>query len=436
MAVIRPFRAWRYAPSLLRQCLDVLSPMTDGFDPDFLQSLYLKPHNSLHLAMPPELPASVRLLGKWHLQDELWQDPLPAFYPLWQTFSLYGSPDQYVRKGFLALVRIEPEERQDGIIPHEGILPAAAEARSELIEQLGMQVTPTHGLYSDPYFRLEAIMEEYMMQPLLDCIDFQGVRVQFSMATHKQDLEVAQELLSTRHIIVADGHHRLAASRSLLRRALDQNPRLPEHHPLRYHLMYLSNLRGQDLRILPIHRVVDVPQGLTRRGFFTDLQHLFEVKPLQSKRPLHEELPRQPYTYELVWGEEQWLLQLRPELDPLELVNAPMLSSVKYLDYTLLHYLVLDKMLGYTWETQSRTPHIRYEASHHRVTEAARKPGKMGFLLNGVDMPQLLAVCNDGCLMPPKSTFFYPKLLNGLLFSSFAPAAADDAFESLFEPKN
>jgi uncharacterized protein (DUF1015 family) len=59
----------------------------------------------------------------------------------------------------------------------------------------------------------------------------------------------------------------------------------------------------------------------------------------------------------------------------------------------------------------------------------------MAFLLNGVGMSQLLAVCNDGCLMPPKSTFFYPKLLNGLLFSSFDPADADTAFDPLFLPK-
>lgn len=433
--MIRPFRAWRYAPALQQHPQAVLSPMADGMDPDALAALYQLPHNSLHLAMPQDLAHSARTLAEWRAQGLLWQDPLPAFYPLWQTFSTYGSPRQYVRKGFLAWVRLSPDERQDQIIPHEGILPAAVASRSTLIETLGMQVTPTHGLYSDPYFRLEAMMEEYMVQPLLDTVDAQGVRVQLSMATHKQDLEVAQELLSTRQIVVADGHHRLAASRALLQRALAQDPHLPEHHPLRYHLMYLSNLRGEDLRILPIHRVVAVPPELSRRGFFTDLNHHFEVTPLHSKRPLHEELPAQPYSYAMVWGDEQWLLRLRPELDPLELVPLPLLSSVKYLDYSLLHYLVLDHMLGYAWADQRSSPRIRYEANHHRAVEAGRAPGHMAFLLNGVGMSQLLAVCNDGCLMPPKSTFFYPKLLNGLLFSSFDPADADTAFDPLFLPK-
>ena len=431
MAEIRPFRAWRYAPEFFRQPMDVLSPMYDGFDDAFFQQLYQQPHSSLHLAMPRDLGAAQAAGLQWRATGVLRQDPLPSFYPFFQTFSLFGHSTQQVRRGFLALVRISPEGEPDTLVPHEGVLPARVAQRAELLQQMQMQLTPTHGLYSDPYFRLEPLLAAYMEAPLMDATDFQGVRSQLSMAVHRKDLDRMREVLAPKKIYIADGHHRVAASRRLLRRALEQNPNLSAHHPYRYHLMYLSNMRGHDLQILPIHRVLRMPAGHTHAQLATDLQLFFELTEHRSRQSLYEAIRDRAHTLGLVWQGRQLILSLRPELDPLELIEPRMPSSVKDLDYTLLHYLVLDKILGMPYEEQATQLDIRYVP---QAQEAIRQASDThaAFILNGVPMRSLLAVCNDEWLMPAKSTFFFPKLMNGLVFASLREADYQAPHEALF----
>lgn len=434
MAVIRPFRAWRYAPALLQEPQQVLSPMTDGFDEAFFHRLYTHTHSSLHLSLPRAEQPPHLLAEQWMAQGILQQDPMPAFYPFYQTFSLFGEAEQQVRRGFLALVKIGPEPGSDSLVAHEGTLPAGVEARRRGLEECQLQVTPTHGLYSDPYYRIEELLDAYQQSPLLDATDFQGVRSSLSMAAHKQDLDLMREVLLPKKIFVADGHHRLAASRALLQQALADDPYLPEDHPYRYHLMYLSNLRSQDLRILPIHRVVHLPPDLSTSELMADLQHLFHITPHNSRQPLYEAMKGHLHTFGLVWQGRQLLLRLREELDPLELVEPDMPSSVKYLDYTLLHYLVFDKMLGIPWAEQARSSAIRYVAQYNEAVRLAQTtPGTMGIIVNGVEMRQLLAVCNDGWLMPPKSTFFYPKLVCGLTFAGMTEADFTSGWDELFQ---
>lgn len=321
------------------------------------------------------------------------------------------------------MIRIRPEDDdpEDDIILHEDTITHSVEERTQLLEKTGLNVAPTHGLYDDPEKQLEALMDKYMEQPLYSYIDYQGVINQLSIVQDRRDLEVFIRVLRDRKVYLADGHHRLASSRHLLRNRVSSGDPLPEDSMVNYHLMYLTNLRADDLRILPIHRVLRLEAPLTdREALLQRFTPYFEVQDVSQHRiPLHEELKKHARAFGLVTGERQYLLRLRADVDPVAQNGLSSPEAVKKLDYTVLHYFVFDRIFGIPYAAQGRSDRISYQKDISAAIKIAmRDPEYVAFLTPELSMAQMMAVCKTGALMPQKSTYFYPKVVCGLVFAS------------------
>lgn len=430
MADIRPFRSWRYNEERIHDINRKFSPLFDVVSEEQLQQLYEIPNNSIHLSVPKSLEDALMKLDEWKQNEIIIQDPVPGIYVYYQDFSLYGEQRRFTRKGFISMVRLNEEP---DIVLHEKTIESSVNDRIELLEKTMLNVSPTHGLYEDPDFQLEELMDRYMESPAYEYIDYQGVINKLAIVHEKRDLDVFIAAMKRRKIYLADGHHRFASSLTLQekKKGLEQ----PNDSMVNYHLMYLTNINSDDLRILPIHRVVKLDNNNESvEDFLARFENQFEWQEVtMHKAPLYDELAKENGKVGMIYQGRQFILQLKENVSRIGDNPEEIPDAVKELDYTVVHYFIFDRILGFPYADQARHDEIVYEKNYYTAVKAA-DPGTncASFIINGLGMQEMLSVCETGALMPQKSTYFYPKVLCGLVFASIDDKENDSPLDACF----
>jgi uncharacterized protein (DUF1015 family) len=443
MAEIQPVRGWRYSPALSAEIDEVVSPLFDVVSVRQREALYQNPLNSIHLSVPrpagdlaPAVAAAQRL-AEWQAAGVLRQDGLPGLYVYYQYFRLPGEARERCRKGFMAHIRAY--DWQEGVVlRHENTLPGAVNDRAELLAALRFQTSATHGLYRDETLSLEQLMDEAIQDPLCQTEeDYQGARDVLAVIQDAATIRRFQRALAQQQIILADGHHRYEGSLAYRQaRELAAGPDgYTGREPWNYHLMYLTNAASDDLRILPTHRVLrELPGNLSDEELLARLAPYFVVQPQAEAQDLPEIIAGRRWAFGLYLGSgAAYKLRLRPEVHA-EL-NWDTTPEVKDLDLTVLHFFVLEKVLGIVGADAQRSwPGVAYvRGLAECLQQVDRGQARAAFITNEVTMAQVEAVCYSGAVMPAKSTFFYPKTLAGLLFTSLEDGANTSVFERYFQ---
>ncbi|WP_276495884.1 DUF1015 domain-containing protein [Pontibacter litorisediminis] len=429
MAEILPLRAWRYNDDLNDKIDQLTSPLFDVVSAKQRDALYQNPLNSIHLSVPRgdyPAPDAATLLQKWKESGILLQDGLPGIYVYYQYFRLPGNEKEYVRKGFICNIKAYDWHEQV-LLRHENTIPSAVNDRIELLEETLLNVSPTHGLYTDPEFLLEPYMDESIRTPIYETEDYQGVRDVLAVIHDHEVIQLFVQTLAQKQILLADGHHRYEGSLFYRRKMMAQNPSHTGLEPYNYHLMYLTNSEHDDLRILPTHRLLkELP--ISDEAFLERLQEYFTVTPKEDPYELNEVIVGKPWAFGLYLNGNAYKLRLKPEVHQSIDWNFP--EEVKQLDLTVMHYFIFEKILGIYRQEQRDYKGLSYERN---FTACIRKVDKgeahLALITNEISMEQVKRVCNSGAVMPQKSTFFYPKVICGFLFSSikedeFTTAAA------------
>jgi uncharacterized protein (DUF1015 family) len=399
-----------------------VSPLFDVVTPAQLEQLYRIPLNSIHLSVPrrdPGLDTPAEIVQNWKVNNHLKLEPIPAFYAYYQHFTMPGESTPSVRKGFIALVKATPW--QDGIVlRHESTMPESVKDRLATLRETLLQVNPTHGLYHDPAFTLEPILDEAMRAPLYETEDYQGVRDVVAVIQDREAVQQITALIEAQIVVLADGHHRYDASVAYRREKLSQTPNPTGHEPWQYHLMYLTNDCSPDLRIMGTHRLLKgigyvAPQEWRRR-----LEVFFDVTNVDDPSTLPERIAGKASCFGFVLPLAAWMLKLKPGLA--EAMDWAFPMEVKNLDLTQLHYYIGWRILGIEGSLQRKTPKIGYERNFYRCLQAVQG-GKADALVvtNPVPVAAVRQVAELGQTMPPKSTYFYPKVVAGFVMSSLAP---------------
>ena len=439
MAEIQPLRGWRYNPTLSTDINDYVSPLFDVVSAKQREALYRNPLNSIHLSVPlADDPAAAALarLREWQADGVLRQDELPGVYAYYQYFRLPGSAREYCRKGFMCHIRAY-DWAEDVVLRHENTLPASVSDRAELLARTQFQTSATHGLYRDEDFELETYLDEAMRAPLLETEeDYQGARDVLAVIQDAAIIRRFQEVLAARQVILADGHHRYEGSLAYRHARQTASPAPTGREPWNYHLMYLTNAAADDLRILPTHRLLlELPGDLSDEQLLAGLEPYFTILPKDDANDLPEIIAGKQWAFGLYLGGLAYKLRLRPEAHAL--LNWDTTDEVKILDLTVLHFFVLEKVLGIVGpDAQRAWPGVAYVRNFHECLQRVdRGEARAAFIVNEVSMAEVEAVCHSGAVMPPKSTFFYPKTIGGFLFSSIADEEAGNRFNEYFQHK-
>lgn len=419
MAEIKYVRAWRYNDDLAKNINDLTSPLFDVVSDKQRRVLYQNPYNSIHLSVPQgNDPANLAksLLQEWKSKGVLLQDSIPGIYVYYQYFKLAGSAKEHCRKGFICHIRATDWE-ENIILRHENTIPKAVNDRTELLEKTMLHASPTHGLYTDHEFQLEKYMDEAMLSPIYETEDYQGVRDVLAVIHDAKVILYFIDLMKEKTIILADGHHRYESSLILKNKFKKLNPTHTGEEGYNFHLMYLTNTENDDLRILPTHRLINKLANFNEEEIVKKLHEDFEVKLLEDADTVNEIIEGKKWAFGILFKETTYKVRLKPEAMTKLKWNFP--EEIKALDLTVLHYFIIEKILDIAGKDQRGSDVISFDRSFSDcLTKVIKGEVQMAIITHEVSIEEVKKVCASGYTMPQKSTYFYPKVIGGYLFSS------------------
>ncbi len=430
MAQISPFKAIRYNTQQQRDLSSVLAPPYDVIDQDRRDLLAARDqHNIVHIDLPHMPPASLGppaayarsagLLKDWLERKVLVTEPQPAFYYYQQTFKI-GSAS-HTRRAFFCRVKLEPLG-QGAIRPHEQTLSGPKEDRLALTKATRCNLSPVFALYPDQDNQVLAALEPGTAEP--DCFgDLDGVRNELWVVRDPEAINHTTKLFADKKIYIADGHHRYSTSLNYLQFLRQAGQSIPDDHRANFLNMVLVCTTDPGLVILPTHRLVrglgdnflPALRNMTSQQFSWIDSGLDASKADQFESALARAHHRAIGLYDP--RQDQFFVLVPKSEDPLADCAADISPALRSLSVVILHeYLLGQKMLSQI--SPSSGPEISYSKDLLEVVDLTRQGRyQAAFLLQSTTMAQLLAVVEAGELMPPKSTFFYPKVPTGLVIN-------------------
>lgn len=419
MAEIRPFRAWRYNRALLENIGELTSPLFDVTAENEREELYRNPLNSIHISAPRgDRPAqkAASALKRWRQKKYIVKDDRPGIYVYYQHYTLPPDPQEYCRKGFICKIRVYDWEK-NVILRHENIMPKLVNAQHDLIAETRLNATPTHGLYTDALFSLEPVMDEFIRHPICEAVDVQGISNVLGVINDESIIARFVETLKDKQVILADGHHRYAGSLAYMQQNIINNPAHTGKEGYNYHLIWLTNTEADDLRIHPTHRLINELGNFDEAATVKRFKKYFRIKPVADASEIKDAIIDRKWNFGILFKENAYIVQLRPEAFSTMKWDFP--DEIKELDLTVAHYFIIQEILKIPGKMQNRSPCIEYERDFTDcVNKVISGKAQMAIITNYVSIEDVKRVSACGCMMPKKSTFFYPKVICGFLYCS------------------
>jgi uncharacterized protein (DUF1015 family) len=415
MADVQPLRALHYDLGKAGPLERLTAPPYDVIDAAQREQLVARsPHNVVAIDLPQgddPYANAARILSGWQEAGIVVRDPEPALWALTQD---YEAPDgtRRVRSGFFCRVRISPYGA--GLIrPHERTHPAAKEDRLRLMRATKANLSPIFALYPDAGGSGWAALEPATArEPWGEVTDDDGTTHRMWRVGDPAAVESVQRALADAELLIADGHHRYETARTYA----DEIGGDGDHN---YVLMCLVSMSDPGLTIFPTHRLVGGIDDARRERLERVLRESFEAVDVDPERiaPDSGGNGHVPEFGFLDGGGRSLRLKLTSR-DLAERALADHGETYRRLDTAVLEKLVLEDALGMSEDDISHQRGLGYARDAEEALAAVRS-GRYdaAFLLRPTPVEQVQAVAAEGETMPPKSTYFYPKLLSGLLFN-------------------
>jgi len=443
MPTIQAFRGLRYNLGQIGSLSDVITPPYDVISPAFQDELYKKhPANFIRLELNREEPGdneqsnkyarAAKFLKNWRQEGVMQVDPDPALYVYHQTFQHEGR--EVTRRGFMGRVRLE-RFGQGKIYPHEETHSGPKADRLLLTKACRANLSQIFGLYPDPSNAAQNLLEDSVRgQTPHTATDHLGVVHRMWPVTNVRTIGDAAAILDPLPMFVADGHHRYETACNY-RDWLAEQGKLDAEHPANFVLTQCVSMNDPGLLVLPTHRLFRGVQPLTVHDLTTRLGESFTVRSMgkgpQQAAAIWEEIEVAGEQGQLAFytaQDDSWTLARITAAGEKKLAALATEHSADWcsLGVSILQRLVMEDLLGL-----KELPKPMYVHSVEEVVEALQKgdavgrdaTGQMGaggrFELAALVMPATVdhvrAISEHGERMPAKSTYFYPKLLGGMV---------------------
>ncbi len=419
MADVQPLRALHYDLSVVGALGDVVAPPYDVIDaPQRAALLARSPFNVVAVDLPegePDPYASARaLFESWQLQGAIVRDSEPA---IWAHTQRYTGPDgiEQTRRGFFCRVRIE-EYGPGRVRPHERTHPGPKEDRLRLTRATRANMSPIFSLYSDPSGAAWGALEPATAQaPWGEATDADGTVHRLWRIADVGAITAVQAAAHGSELLIADGHHRYETAHAYAEEVGGEG----DH---RYVLMCLVALEDPGLTVFPTHRLVRGLDAARQEALAEALRRDFEIDevPVQELAP-----PAGSGPLQLGYIDSHLERPVRLTLKDQAIADAALAGhseAYRRLDTGILEALLLKGALGLSDDDISHLRDFRYARDAGEALELVRSGEyDAAFLMRPTPVAQVRDVAAAGENMPPKSTYFFPKLLTGLLFNPLNP---------------
>jgi uncharacterized protein (DUF1015 family) len=415
MTTIEPLRALHYDLRRTGDLDNVVSPPYDVIDDEQRAGLAARsPYNVVAIDLPEggedRYDNAARIFGEWRAQGVVVQDEQPA---LWTLSQDYTGPDgvRRTRQGFFARVRVQ-EYGPGTIRPHERTHPGPKEDRLRLTRATQANLSPIFSLYSDPHRAAWAALSSAADPGTeTETSDADGTVSRLARVSDPAAIAAAQAALTDTELLIADGHHRYETARVYA----DEIGGEGEH---RYVLMCLVALQDPGLTVFPTHRLVRGLDTARQDALVATIRSNFETAALDDTAQLAP-----ASSVELRIGyidahvKQPFMLTLRDQRIADEALpdHAP---PYRRLDTAVLEGLILKGALGMTDHDIDELNGLGYARDFAQALELTEDGSyDAAFFMAPTPVERIQEVAAAGESMPPKSTYFFPKVPTGLLFN-------------------
>ncbi len=428
MAKIFPFRGLTYDPGKVGDFSSVMAPPYDVISPEHQAELYARsPRNVVRIDFSRDADPYATVpqrFREWQQDGTLVAEHEPSIYYLSQEYRLRDGVTRE-RRGFIALAAIE--DFGDGAIHgHEATLAEPREDRLKLMLACDAQFSSILALYSDEKATLTDALRDHVgsHKPKVEAEVGEFGTSRLWAVTDPGLIGMVQEALSRREVFIADGHHRYEAAGNYRRRRLAERPGATGDEGFNRVMMYFANLNEEGVVILPTHRLVREMPSVSAAELEEKLRRYFHVeafpRDVDGRRRFLETLEH-PKDGERVLGaafrDDTRYLALRPrDAAAMERLAPDMSPELRALDVTTLHVLLMEHILGVSTRDAVNTDAVAYtHDAGEALAEAEAGRCKAALILNPPSAGEMIAVSLKGEKMPQKSTYFFPKLVTGLV---------------------
>lgn len=439
MANILPFRGIFYNREKIKELSRVLAPPYDIISGEAQERYYqMSPYNVIRLILEKKFPGdnetnnrytrSAQFFHKWLEEEILIRDDSPAIYLLEQEYELrsdiFGKVETPTdkgkiakRRGFIALTQLEDFSK--GIVrPHEGTMAEPKRDRLNLIRACRANFSQIFTTYEDPENRVDRLWEEKRKKaPVIDLINGENIKHRLWRIDDQKSLNWIVEGMSDKKLFIADGHHRYESALEYRNELRKSNPHHTAKEDYNYVMSYFVNMKNGRLNILPTHRAIRNFEGFDGKRLIVEAEKYFDVRILTDLKQLLAELKNEKAKHKIgmyMGGNEFYLLILKDEGIIKGLIKGRA-EIFCQLDVVILHTLIIEKVLKISPESQESITYS--EKINEMVTKVRDGSHCVAFFLRPVKVSEFKAIVEAREIMPKKSTFFYPKLLSGLVIN-------------------
>lgn len=447
MAEVLPFRGIHYNLSAIQDMADVVMPPFDVISPKEQDDAYrLHPYNMIRLELSRKNPTdsdqdnahirSARTYRDWISEQILLQDDVPAFYLATTDFSIDDAP--YTRVGLIGRIRLEPFEK--GVVrPHEKTFSRVRADRLELMKACRTNFSPIYALYPDADGTIRRMLNAVLANQtaVLDFMDRNDHRHRLWQLS---DLDIHKKLSQEfvhRIIYIADGHHRYETSLAYREWLRNHDPSFTNTHPANFVMMHLTAMEDPGMVILPAHRLLKQVPAESRTALLKKAPDFFHVERIPfgdnggkaACRQLVSRLGKAGTDTRIgICMEDRrefFLLTLKPDVMA-QRYREELSDTLRDIDVTVLTRLIFMDLLGFDNARLDNEKLIGYASTALKaVEEVGSGEYDITFILNPTRIDQVRRVADDGLIMPRKATYFYPKVIAGLVMNSLVPSSAD-----------
>ena len=429
MIDVIPFHGYLYNLDISGPLEEVTAPPCDAISPIQQEALYQKnPYNVIRLILGKKYEndsgsdnrytRSAKFFKDWTDKGILKKDDKPGYYLYSQEYDFEGK--KFCRIGFFARVGLQIFS-EGNICPHEFTLSKAKKDRVRLLSACHANFSPIFGLYSDPKGEIDSFLNEVIKKKPLSTIDDGLVLHKLWRMDNAEENQKISKLMHDKKIYIADGHHRYEAALDFAQK----NENIVTD--CSYVMMFLTNMDSGSISIFPIHRVVKSPIRFCQKYFLKRLSEYFNVIPWTTELNAAEiqnrliELGKNCITFCVYMGKgKTYTLITNDSKNILSLLSADEPKDLEVLDVMQLHVIILRKILKIDTRKKESQEYVSYKVN---AGEAIKMVDSgiydAAFFMRPAKIKEVRRLAGKKIRLPQKATYFYPKLLSGLVINKF-----------------
>ncbi len=424
MTEIQPFSALAYNPEKIPELSRVVCPPYDVISPS-QQEGYLNAgeYNFIRVLLNKDVPGEDKYkkagqtFRDWQKSKVLVRDPGQAIYFSSQRYKVRGETRN--RLGFICLLRLG--ESNSGVFGHEHTRKEPKEDRARIIRAVKANLSPIFVVLQDQKRIIQRVWQQHVSNrpPDMEATDDDRTVHQLWRIDKPEVIALMQAAMKEENMFIADGHHRYEVACGYRDEMRASSANYSGTESYNYVMTYFTNTGSNGLLVMPIHRLVSVGENLGIDALAARLEEYFQVEEVRDRKRFFFLMEKGGMSEHVLgaYREKKFLLLRLKNVKMLDTLIADKPKEYRCLDVSILNHIVFDRVLGMNpvdKELITFTPH-----TDELIARVDTDPGALAFFLNPVKIEQITAVALKGEKMPPKSTYFYPKVISGMVVHSF-----------------